>query len=109
MDGVLEGIWRKASDEQYKVFVSGSEKKTGEIVEVLARFGGITYTVITGTHSKIKGGYLYDFRYTGKPKPNVKPVFNVNLPDIDFSHVNNVEGASNEVTLEELDDALGLD
>ena len=64
MHGVLEGSWRKASDGQYKVLVSGSEKEVGSIVEVFARYGGVKYIVITGTNSKLKtGGYLYDFRY----------------------------------------------
>jgi len=108
MDGVLKGSWRKASDGQYKVLVSGSEKEVGSIVEVFARYGDVKYIVITGTNSKLKtGGYLYDFRYTRKPeyRPAVAP--NTNMPNIDFSISPKVD--TEEISLEELDKALGLD
>ena len=101
MDGVLEGSWRKASDGQYKVLVSGSEKEVGSIVEVFARYGDVKYIVITGTNSKLKtGGYLYDFRYTRKPeyRPAVAP--NTNMPNIDFSISPKVD--TEEISLEEL-------
>lgn len=108
MDGVLKGSWRKASDGQYKVLVSGSEKETGSIVEVVAHYGDVKYIVITGTNSKLKtGGYIYDFKFTRKPeyRPAVAP--NTNMPNIDFSISTKVE--SEEISLEELDEALGLD
>ena len=104
----LEGVWRRDANGEFKVFVGGKEQVTiGSVVEVIPRYGESKYTVITGTNSKIKGGYLYDYRFTSKPKANNKPVSN--LPNIDLTQFQAVDKKFEEVSIEDLDEALGLD
>lgn len=105
MSTIPRGSWRKTAGE-YKVFVKGCEQQTETIVEAVSQAGKSAYTVITSTHSKISGGYLYNFYYTHKPeettpKFTATTTININTPQT------STVGA--EVGIDELNAALGLD
>ena len=103
MSTIQTGAWRTSSGE-YKVFIRGCEQLADTMVEVISRAGDSSYAVITGTHSKISGGYLYNFYRTRKPEPASTlstSVINVGTPQ--------TRTISSEVSAEELDAALGLD
>lgn len=104
MSKMQSGIWRTDADGKYKVYIRGCEQQVGTKVEVLARFNGPSYVVTTGTHSKINGGYLYNFRHIRKPEP---------LSTLSTSTIivgTPLEKTSiTEISTEELDTALGLD
>lgn len=108
----VQGAWRRNEDDEYKVFVRGKEeKKVGTVVEIHTRSGDINYIVIKGTHSKFKGGYLYEFRYISKPKRFLALDTNLpNLPEVSsVPYVNTSSIKPKEVSAEDLDKALGLD
>ncbi len=90
IEPTIKGSWRKDPDGIYRVYIKGSIQYDGTQVEVESRSGDSKFVTLTGTHSKIAGGYLYWY------KPVDKPV------------VQTVVALGAEVTLEELDEVLGL-
>lgn len=101
MSKVQNGSW-KTNDGVFKVFIRGGELENGSLVEVISRFGNVCHITVTGIHSKLSGGFLYDFKYTSKPDPTLKSCSSKELA------INRTEIAP-EVTVEELEVALGLD
>lgn len=104
---MLVGSWRRDENGEFKVFVSGKEEAIGSKVEIIPRYGEVKYTVITGTNSKFKGGYLYDYKFTSKSKGDIKSVDTMFGPDITLNNLGAV--VSKIVSIEDLDAALGLD
>jgi len=96
-------VRRSGDDGTFKVFIKGAEQLTDTKVEVVSRAGDSVYAVITGTYSKISGGYLYTFKYTRKPERASTNIINVGESQLKTITI----GA--EISAEELDAALGLD
>ena len=103
MSTIQAGEWRKGDDGAFKVFIKGAEQLTDTKVEVVSHAGDSVYAVITGTYSKISGGYLYTFKYTRKPERASTNIINVGESQLKTITI----GA--EISAEELDAALGLD
>lgn len=103
MSTIQVGGWRKGDDGTFKVFIRGAEQLTDTKVEVVSRAGDSVYAVITGTYSKISGGYLYTFKYTRKPEPASTVTINMDGPQPKTRTI------GTEISTEELDAALGLD
>lgn len=103
MSTIQTGVWRKGDDGTFKVYIRGAEQLTDTKVEVVSRAGDSVYAVITGTYSKISGGYLYTFKYTRKPESASTNTINVGEPQPKTRTI------GEEVSAEELDSALGLD
>ena len=99
MSKIQTGAWRTSAGE-YKVFIRGCAQLEGTAVEVISRAGDSSYAVITVTHSKISGGYLYNFYRTGKPEPTPSSI-TVGTPQ--------TSTICAEVSINALDAALGLD
>lgn len=105
MMAIQQGSWRRGNDGKYKPFVQGNAQLDGTVVEVVSRDGKSTFIEITGTYEKIKGGYLYKFKHTHRPKSCT--VMSTSIYDIDVTKTNsNIEEGS--VIMEELEKALGL-
>lgn len=103
MSTIQRGEWRTANGV-YKVFIRGCEQLSDTKVEIISRDGDSSYAVITGTHSKISGGYLYNFYRTGKPEPtpsSTTTTITVGTPQ--------TRTICAEVSINALDAALGLD
>ena len=104
MSTIQTGAWRTGADGTYKVFIRGCEQQADITVEVISRAGDSAYVVLTGTHSKISGGYLYNYYRTGKPKPVYTPT-----PAVTSSMVVQASADGEEISIDELDAVLGLD
>ena len=104
MNTIQSGAWRTSAGE-YKVFIRGCEQLEGTTAEVISYAGKVTYAVTKSTHSKISGGYLYNFYCIRKPEPTPSSTTTINAgePQPKTSTV----GA--EISAEELNVALGLD
>ncbi|WP_132847365.1 hypothetical protein [Serpentinicella alkaliphila] len=71
---------------------------------MISRAGDSSYAVITGTHRKISGGYLYNFYRTGKPETTPSTTTTTITVDTPQTRI-----ICAEVSINELDAALGLD
>lgn len=105
MGTIQEGSWRRGNDGKYKPFVRGIEKLDGTVIEVISRDGNSTFIEIIGVNEKIKGGYLYEFKHTHRPKVNKELIDGIYA--IDVTKVN-INLTGNDVSMEELEKALGL-
>jgi hypothetical protein len=105
MSIIQTGAWRTGADGTFKIFIRGCEQQTDTIVEVISRTGDSSYAAITGTHSKISGGYLYNFYRTGKPKPTSTSTNTIKVDEPQPK----TKTIGEEVSFEELNKALGLD
>lgn len=94
----LKASWRKDPQGYYKIFIRGIELPEGTQAEVESRSGAITLVTLTGTHSQISGGYLYWY------KKITETVMACDPPPV----VNSFEEEIPEMTIEELNAALGL-
>ncbi|QUH25203.1 hypothetical protein HZR23_05125 [Serpentinicella alkaliphila] len=103
MSKIQTGAWRTSAGE-YKVFIRGCAQLEGTAVEVISRAGDSSYAVITGTHRKISGGYLYNFYRTGKPETTPSTTTTTITVDTPQTRI-----ICAEVSINELDAALGLD
>lgn len=104
MSTIQRGAWRTSAGE-YKVFIRGCAQLEGTAVEVISRAGDSSYAVITGTHSKISGGYLYNFHRSHKPDTvTTVPINTINVggPQVGTKTINSIG-------IDELNSALGLD
>jgi hypothetical protein len=98
------GSWRTGANGTFKVFIRGCEQQVGTRVEVYARFKEPTYAITTSTHSKISGGYLYNYYRIRKPEPvSIPYTSSINVDALPTRTIGEV------VSAEELDAAIGLD
>lgn len=105
MKVIQQGSWRRGNDGKFKPFIRGCVQLDGTVVEVVSRDGKRTFIEITGTYEKINGGYLYEFKYTSRPKSCT--AMSTSIYDIDVTKVHsNTE--ERIVSMEELEKALGL-
>lgn len=104
MKAIQQGSWRRGNDGKYKPFVQGCAQLEGTIIEVVSREGKSTFIEITETYDKIRGGYLYEFKHTHRPKSCTG--MSTGVYDIDVTKVNPNVGRL--VSMEELEKALGL-
>ena len=104
MSTMQTGAWRTGSDGTFKVFIRGCEQQVGTTIEVISRAGIATYTVITGTDSKISGGYLYNFYRIGESK-TMSTLASTNTITVGAPQVR-TRTISEEISAEELDEAL---
>jgi hypothetical protein len=96
MKPTAKGSWRKDPDGIYRVFIRGTIQYDDTQVEVESRSGDNKYVTLTGTHSKVAGGYLYWYKPVDRPV--VQAVVALGVPE------ECVAGP----TAEELDAVLGL-
>lgn len=102
---IQTGAWRTSAGE-YKVFIRGCAHLNGTTVEVITRAGDSSYAVITDIHSKISGGYLYNFNRIHKPESTPKFTTTTTTINVGTPQTNVIDA---EVSINELDAALGLD
>lgn len=95
----IKGSWRKDPDGIYRVYIKGTIQYDGTVVEVESRSGNSKIVTVTGTHSKVTGGYLY--WYKPVETTTEQTVIAIGVPTTSDSY-------STGPTAKELDAALGF-
>jgi len=62
-----KGYWHKDPDGIYRVYIRGTIQYDGTQVLVESRSGDNKFVTLTGTYSKVAGGYLYWYKPVDKP------------------------------------------
>jgi hypothetical protein len=63
----IKGSWRKDPEGIYRVYIHGTIQYDNTIVEVESRSGDSKFVTLTGTYSKVSGGYLYHYKTVDTP------------------------------------------